>query len=47
MYILAYKLSDHKRENKDELEKRKNEEAIKTYADHTAQIEVGITSGIY
>ena len=40
MYILAYKLADHKKEIRDELEKKTNEDAIKTYADNTAQIEV-------
>ena len=41
IYILAYKLSEHKRELKDALDHAGNEDSIRFYAKHTAQIEVG------
>lgn len=44
IYILAYKLSEHKSDLKDKLESVSTVEAIKHYAEHTAQIEVGISS---
>ncbi len=41
IYILAYKLSEHKKELKDKLENQAQSEAsIKHYSEHTAQIEV-------
>ena len=42
IYILAYKLADHKKELKDSLEKaeRQGGKALQHYAKNTAQIEV-------
>ena len=42
IYILAYKLADHKRELKDALEKaeKQGHKAVQHYAKNTAQIEV-------
>ena len=42
IYILAYKLSEHKRELKEAIEHASKEDAVLHYADNTAQIEVGI-----
>lgn len=42
VYILAYKLSEHRKELKEALRKAENDEAIKYYAKRTAQIEVCI-----
>ena len=42
IYILAYKLSEHKRELKEAIEHASKEDAVRHYADNTAQIEVGI-----
>ena len=44
VYILAYKLSEHKKELKDALEQAESADAIKYYANHTAQIEVKVHS---
>ena len=41
IYILAYKLSEHKPDLKEKLESESSVEAIKHYAERTAQIEVG------
>ena len=40
IYILAYKLSEHKAELKKNLDNVATVDAIKYFADHTAQIEV-------
>lgn len=40
IYILAYKLAEHKRDLKEALRQASNNEAIKYYTKQTAQIEV-------
>lgn len=40
IYILAYKLSEHKEELKEKLDSQASSDAIKFYSEHTAQIEV-------
>lgn len=40
IYILAYKLADHKRELKEAISHANNRDAVKFYAANTAQIEV-------
>ncbi len=40
IYILAYKLADHKKELKEAIEHSSHKDAVKYYAANTAQIEV-------
>ena len=49
IYILAYKLADHKKELKDALEKaeKQGHKAVQHYANNTAQIEVWCHTYMY
>ena len=42
IYILAYKLSEHKKELKEALENARNEKAVEYYHKNTANIEVSV-----